>query len=229
MPRYDIVLMDADRTLFDFDRAEELALTSVLQSHDLPCGPQAKAVYREENHKAWALFEEGKITKPQLTTLRFSRFLERMGLQGDGAQLNAEYIAALGTHCIPLAGAEEVCRLLAGECRLYIVTNGISSVQQGRMSRCAFRDCFRDMFVSEEIGCQKPQKEYFDQVARRIPGFDPARAIVVGDSPASDIAGANAAGLDSCWYNPKGEIMPENIRCTFEIRNLKELPDVILK
>ena len=85
------------------------------------------------------------------------------------------------------------------------------------------------MFVSEEIGFQKPQKEYFDQVDRRIPGFDPARAIVVGDSPASDIAGANAAGLDSCWYNPKGEIMPENIRCTFEIRNLKELPDVILK
>ncbi|MBP0963216.1 MAG: YjjG family noncanonical pyrimidine nucleotidase, partial [Oscillospiraceae bacterium] len=207
MPRYQFVLLDADRTLFDFDMAEDLALTAVLEANGLPCTAEVKAVYREENHKAWALFEEGKVTKPQLTALRFSRFMERMGLQGDGAALNLQYTTNLATHCIPLEGAEEVCRLLAKECRLFIVTNGLEKVQKGRMSRCAFRDCFEAMFVSEEVGYQKPQKEYFDFAAQHIDGFDPAKAVVVGDSPASDILGANNAGLDSIWYNPKAEKM----------------------
>ncbi|MBP0963053.1 MAG: HAD-IA family hydrolase, partial [Oscillospiraceae bacterium] len=172
---------------------------------------------------------EGKVTKPQLTALRFSRFMERMGLQGDGAELNLQYTTNLATHCIPLEGAEEVCRLLAKECRLFIVTNGLEKVQKGRMSRCAFRDCFEAMFVSEEVGYQKPQKEYFDFAAQHIDGFDPAKAVVVGDSPASDILGANNAGLDSIWYNPKGEGLPQGIAATYVIKDLKELPAIILK
>jgi len=229
MPRYEFVLLDADRTLFDFDMAEDLALTAVLQANGLPSTEEVKAVYREENNRAWALFEEGKVTKPQLTALRFTRFMERMGLQGDGDALNRQYIANLGTHCIPFAGAEEVCRLLAKHCRLFIVTNGLETVQKGRMSRCSFKECFEAMFVSEEVGYQKPQREYFEAVAGRIPGFDPAKAIVVGDSAASDILGANNAGLDSVWYNPKGETLPEGIAATYVIKDLKELPEIILK
>lgn len=229
MPRYEFVLLDADRTLFDFDKAEDLALTAVLQANHLPCTEEVKAVYREENHKAWALFEEGKVTKPQLTALRFARFMERMGLQGDGAALNEQYTADLGTHCIPLKGAEEVCRRLAKECRLFIVTNGLEKVQKGRMSRCSFKECFEAMFISEEVGFQKPQRQYFDVAASRIPGFDPAKAIVVGDSAASDILGANNAGLDSCWYNPKGETLPHGITATYTIKDLYALPEIILK
>ena len=229
MPRYDFVLLDADRTLFDFDMAEDLALTAALTANGLPCTPETKAIYVEENHKAWTLFEEGKVTKTQLTALRFETFLQRIGCRGDGALLNQQYTADLSTRCIPLPGAEEVCRTLAKECSLFIVTNGIESVQKGRMSRCSFRNCFRAMFVSEELRFQKPQKEYFDAVAAAIPGFDPARAIVVGDSPASDILGANNAGLDSCWYNPKGATMPQGITATYTISSLEELPQLILK
>ncbi len=229
MPCYDFVLLDADRTLFDFDAGQELALIKTLTHHGLPSDSATCAVYVEENHKAWDLFEQGKVTKAELTRLRFRTFLDRIGMQADPDALNRFYLADLGTHCIPFEGAEEVCRTLAEHCALYIVTNGVSSVQQGRMSRCSFRDCFRAMFVSEEVGYQKPQKEYFDVVAARIPGFDPARAIVVGDSPASDILGANNAGLDSCWYNPKGETLPQGIAATYTIGDLKELPGLILK
>ncbi len=229
MPRYQFVLLDADRTLFDFDRAEDLVLTHVLQTNGLPCTPEVKAVYREENHKAWALFEEGKLSKEEITSLRFGNFLDRMGLPGDGASLNGQYLADLATHCIPLPGAEETCRRLAARVPLYIVTNGVEMVQKGRMSRCAFRECFQAMFISEELGYQKPQKEYFDAVAARIPGFDPAKALVVGDSPASDILGAQNAGLDSCWYNPNGQTLPEGIAATYTITDLAQLPEIVLK
>lgn len=229
MARYDYVLLDADRTLFDFDAGQKQALINTFSHHGLPSDDATRAVYVEENHKAWALFEQGKVTKDELTRLRFRTFLDRTGLQADPDSLNRFYLADLGTYCIPFESTEEVCRTLARHCSLYIITNGVSTVQHGRMSRCTFRDCFREMFVSEEMGCQKPQKEYFDVVAARIPGFDPARAIVVGDSPASDILGANNAGLDSCWYNPKGETMPEGITATYTIGDLRELPRLILK
>ena len=118
---------------------------------------------------------------------------------------------------------------MSKHCRLFIVTNGIDKVQKGRMSRCSFKDCFEAMFVSEAIGYQKPQKEYFEIATSRISGFDPAKAIVVGDSPASDILGANNAGLDSCWYNPKGETLPGGITATYTIKDLYDLPAIILK
>lgn len=229
MPRYDFILLDADRTLFDFDKAEDLALTAVLESRGLPADGETKAVYREENHKAWALFEQGRVTKPRLTVLRFEAFLQRMGLQGDGEAMNRDYVANLSTHCIPLGPAEEICRLLAQHCRLSIVTNGLSTVQHGRMDRCSFRSCFADLFVSEDLGCQKPQKEYFDAVAARIPNFDPARALVVGDSVESDIRGANNAGLDCVWLNPKGLPLPQGVTATYVIRDLDRLPAIILK
>ena len=97
------------------------------------------------------------------------------------------------------------------------------------MDRCSFRSCFADLFVSEDLGCQKPQKEYFDAVAARIPGFDPARALVVGDSIESDIRGANHAGLDCVWFNPKGQSLPAGVTATYIIGDLNDLPKIILK
>jgi len=229
VPRYRFLLLDADRTLFDFDAAQQQALTEVLEARGLPAGPQALAAYRLENQRLWDLFEQGGITKEELLRRRFPDFLRRLGLPETGAEeLNRGYLQGLGSRCIPMPGAEEVCRLLAQHCKLYIVTNGISAVQRGRMARCTFRDCFGGVFVSEELGCQKPQPEYFRQVARRIPGFDPAGALVVGDSLTSDIAGANAAGLESCWYNPAGLPLPAGLRCRFQISSLSQLPGLVL-
>ncbi|MBQ8917255.1 MAG: noncanonical pyrimidine nucleotidase, YjjG family, partial [Oscillospiraceae bacterium] len=135
MPRYDFILLDADRTLFDFDAGEKLALLKTLNHYGLPSSPEIHATYVEENNKAWDLFEQGKVTKAELTILRYRTFLDRIGCQGDPEELNRFYTADLSTHCIPFEDAEEVCRTLADHCALYIVTNGISTVQKERMSR----------------------------------------------------------------------------------------------
>ena len=45
---------------------------------------------------------------------------------------------------------------------------------------------------------------YFDFVASEIDNFSKERALVVGDSLSSDIAGGINFGLDTCWYNPFG-------------------------
>ena len=127
-----------------------------------------------------------------------------------------------------LEGALETCRALAEHAKLFIITNGIASVQRGRFEPCVLRPYITDLFISEELGAEKPQKAYFDTVAARIPCFDPQKALVVGDSLSSDIRGGIGAGIDTCWFNPKGKELPFDLSPNYVIRTLKELIPLVL-
>ena len=99
--------------------------------------------------------------------------------------------------------ALEICKKLSGNYSLYLVTNGTKIVQKGRLSGSPIMKYIKDVFISEEIGFNKPQKEYFDYVLEHIEEKDKTKILVVGDSLSSDIAGAENSGLDSCWVNTK--------------------------
>lgn len=227
MPRYKFILLDADDTLFDFGRAEDTALTMTLRHNNLPWDEPSKALYRRLNQDLWAQFELGEITKPQLLVTRFSAFLEAVGTVGDGAALNAQYLTHLAESAFLLDGAEALCRRLCQVAQLYIVTNGVSTVQHSHMNLSPIKDCFSGVFVSEDAGYQKPQLGYFDYVFARIPGFDAASALIVGDSLTSDITGGIGAGIDSCWYNPAHLGNPRGIVPTYEIHQLDELDGIV--
>jgi len=125
-------------------------------------------------------------------------------------------------------GALDVCRTLSGACRLYIVTNGIKSVQTRRFSASALKDFFSGVFISEEIGFEKPHRSYFEAVARQIEGFAPQSTLIIGDSLSSDILGGINAGLSTCWFNPEGKKAPEGLTIDFEIAALHELLPLVL-
>ena len=95
-----------------------------------------------------------------------------------------------------LAGSdEEVCRTLSRTHRLYIVTNAVASVQRSRLHRSAVAPYITDAFISEEAGASKPSRAYFNYVFARIPGITQKNCLLIGDSPSSDIRGANNAGI----------------------------------
>ena len=73
----------------------------------------------------------------------------------------------------------------------------------------------------------KPEKGYFDYCFARIPDFDPALAMIVGDSLTSDILGGKNAGLRTCWFNRTGRPPRPDIVPDFEIHRLEELPDIL--
>ena len=95
------------------------------------------------------------------------------------------------------------------------------------MSKLALSNYFSDKFISEEIGYEKPSIQYFDTVISRIPNFDASKTLVIGDSLTSDIAGGIGAGLDTCWYNPKGCTAPDGMNITYTIKQLSEIEDII--
>lgn len=229
--RYPILLLDADRTLFDFEASQANALKTAYEaagfSRTLPYTPDILDCYSRINQSWWQRLERKECTKPQLQLGRFREFFQCLGLSFDPESFNRMYMEELGNGSWLLPHAEEVCRELAKTCTLYIVTNGVSRTQRKRIGGSALTDVFRDIFVSEEAGVPKPDARYFDYVFSRLGTSDRSRMLLVGDSLTSDIQGAHNAGLDSCWFNPAGLPCPDSPVPTYEIRDLRELPAIV--
>jgi len=228
MMRYETLLFDADQTLLDFHRAEREALIAALMQMGVRASEEMIRIYSEINLATWKRLERGEITKATLRTVRFADFCERMSLSLDVEQLAERYLTSLAQQSFLLPSALEVCKTLAAHCRLYIITNGIASVQHGRFDHSPIAPYFKGCFISDEIGAEKPHKAFFDRVKAQIPQFDPAATLVVGDSLTSDMAGGIAAGLDTCWLAPRGAQIPAQMPITYRIERLEDVIPLVL-
>ena len=221
--KYPYLLFDADNTLFDFDAAERQAYANVCRTHGLTFSKDGYALYRRCNGELWRDFDRGLCTKEFLLVERFRRFLARSGQSAQPEELNRTHLETIAGSAFLLPGALELCRTLAADHALYIITNGVEASQRSRFRLSPLVPYFKDMFISEAVGCGKPSRAYFDYVFQAVPGLTPENGLVIGDSLSSDIQGANNAGLDCCWFNPKGLPRPEDLRIDFEARTLEEI------
>ncbi len=227
-PRYTTVLFDADNTLLDFNRSEREALLDALRQMGVDPTEEMVSAYSAINLSFWKKLERGEITKGALREARFAEFCRRFSLSLSVPKLAVAYTDALCEKSYLLPGVEEVCRTLAPHVRLCIITNGLKSVQEGRFDSSPLKPLFSHVFISEELGFEKPHRAYFDAVAAALPDFDPARTLVVGDSLTSDIKGGINAGLDTCWFNPKGQQTPSDLAITYVIRRPEEVLPLVL-
>ena len=227
--RYLHLLFDADNTLFDFDASEEEAITGTMVRFGVEPSPEHKALYHTINGELWTLFDNGGITQEELATERFARLLARLGLEGDAGAWNRAYRASLGSLSILLPGAEELCRRLSGQYTLSLITNGLSDVQRGRLGRSPIQGYFgQRVFISDEMGCRKPEPVYFDKVLDSLDcRGQKDRVLVIGDSLTSDIRGAVDSGLDCVWLNRAGKESP-SLRPTYEVRDFSQVEALLL-
>lgn len=228
MPRYHTVLFDADNTLFDFTRAEREAIGNTLRFFDITPSEERIALYSKINESVWKRLERGEITKSSLRTTRFRELGGALGIPLDATRAADVYQEFLSGCPYLLPGALEVCRALAQTHKLFIITNGIKEVQRKRFSTSPLRPYFTDLFISDEIGFEKPHKAFFDAVAQAIEGFTADGTLIVGDSLTSDIKGGAVAGIDTCWFDQTGKKNNGNIPYTYRIRALEELLPLLL-
>ena len=224
---YPYLLFDADNTLFDFDQAERNAHLLLCRAHGLAFSEEGYQLYHKCNADLWRDFDRGLCTKEYLLVERFRRYLAITGERADPEALNRDHLRALGEGAMLLPGAEELCRVLSRDHRLYLLTNAVASVQKARFANSAIAPYFQGAFISEEVGVGKPDPAYFDYVFHAVPGLARDNALVIGDSLTSDIQGANNAGLPCCWFNPKGQPRPQDLRIDYEIRALEELYAIV--
>lgn len=226
--RYDVLLCDADNTIFDFTKAEENAFAIACAHAGIDGAERLLPVYADINSAMWKLLELGGITQSVLRVRRFELFLAAIGRTDiDARDMGDTFADALGRQSVPLPGAVEAVARWSRVLPVIIVTNGISKVQHGRMEGSEVRHFISGMVISEEVGAAKPDPRMLELAMEKAGVTDRRRALMLGDSLSSDIAAAANAGVDACWFNPRGAENAKGLPVRYEIRSLDEV-DAIL-
>lgn len=228
--KYTSILFDADNTLLDFDKAENVGLKKVMELYNLPITDENCRKYSEINAALWKKFEKGEIRKNDIKATRFKTFFEFLGVKEkiDPLRVNETYLSFLKEGAYTIEGAKELCENLKEKgYSLYIITNGIALTQARRLKKSGLLPYFKEVFVSETVGFPKPKKEYFDYVFSNIDEKDKSRILVIGDSLSSDIKGAQNAGLDYIWYNHYKTAVPEDLNAVAVVEDIRKLKDIL--
>ena len=230
MAKYYCVLFDADNTLLNFDAAETKALAETLVNYGIEPDAETVQTYREINSELWKQLEKGQIRREKLMSERFTRFLKAIDAAGNGAEMNRFYLEQLSTHPdLMSANVLDVLKELSEVATLAIVTNGFDRVQSRRVQESGLLNYIEDVFVSEKLDSEKPNRKIFDAALRSLGVENREHVLMVGDSLSSDIQGGINAGLDTCWFNPNHAENPGKVCPTYEISNLEELYPLVME
>ena len=219
----EFLFIDLDDTILDFHKAEQVALGKTLETFGLEPNEQVVSRYSQINKSYWERLERKEVTREFLLVNRFADLFQEYGIAVDPVQCARTYEKNLGTGHYFLPGARDAVVALSRRYKLYLASNGTSHVQAGRIESADIAQFFQGIFISQEIGVNKPDVEYFNRCFARIPGFDKEKAMIVGDSLSSDILGGKQAGIRTCWVNPKGKTAPAHLHPDYEIKTISDV------
>ncbi|MDO5602677.1 MAG: YjjG family noncanonical pyrimidine nucleotidase [Oscillospiraceae bacterium] len=227
MARYNCLLMDVDGTLLDFAETERVAFEKTVGHFDIAFTPLMLEQYRTVNQKLWELFEQGKIKKETLVLQRWKDFFQTAQLEGDPAAWNLYYFEELTRSSTAYPGAAETLEELAEVATIAFITNGVDKIQRARLAAAGIAEYADEIFVSEKMGCAKPNRKFFDQALRRLGVSNRQKVLVAGDSLQADIKGGSAAGLDTCWVNFDEKENTTSVRPVYTVQGYEELKMIV--
>ena len=221
------VLFDLDDTLFDFHKAEKIALTKTLVHFGIDPTEETLALYSTINTAHWKRLELGEISREEVKVGRYRELFKTIGVECDPVKATAYYesMLAIGHYFMP--GAPELLEELYRKYRLYIVSNGTAKVQEGRIGSSGIAKYMDGIFISQILGANKPDKQFFDICFAEIPDFSLSETVIIGDSLSSDIKGGINAGITTVWFNPKGIENDNDIKPDYTIKELSEVPGLL--
>ena len=222
------ILWDIDNTLLDFSYAERASLELALRTHALPCTDAIAADYSRINLEYWRALERGELTRAELRVRRFEDFFAAEAFPPELARPTADvYESLLGEQIRFVPGALETVNALRGRVRQYAASNGIISIQRRKLEKSGLAALLDGVFISGELGADKPSPAFFDAVLAALPGLDRGEILMVGDSLTSDVRGAVRYGLPTVWFNPKGAPLTVEEKPDWTIRKLEEVAPIV--
>ncbi len=226
---FKVVLWDVDATLLNFERAEEAGIRGCFKKFNLgECTDEMLEDYKNINRGYWQRLERGEMEKPVILVERFREFLEKYELDSSvAAAFNEEYQIRLGDTVVFYDNALETVQALKGKVLQCAVTNGTKVAQDRKLKNSGLDKEFDYIFISEEIGIEKPNKGFFDVVFETIGAYNREEILIVGDSLTSDIQGGVNAGIKTCWFNPRGKADTSGLKIDYEIRDIGEVRNLL--
>jgi putative hydrolase of the HAD superfamily len=222
--RYNVILFDADGTLFDFHAAEKVAFKAVLEKLGLKddFDNQIK-LYEPINDHIWSELEKGLISQEALKVERFNRYLKKINLDYDPTVLADVFMTTLANTSILYDGVEKHIASLSKKYKLIIVTNGLKEVQVTRVRHSVLNPYVLHTVISDEINIQKPDPRIIDHALNLIHHTHKDDVIIVGDRLQSDILAGFNAGIDTMWFNPESKPNTLDQSPTYTVKTLEEL------
>ena len=228
-----VILWDIDNTILSFDAAEKAALNKEFEEFELgEFNDEMLQRYVSINRKYWQALERGEITKPEVLVGRFEEFFKLYNLPVEkAAAFNERYQDLLGDTICFHDDAYNIVKDFKGKVLQCAASNGTKIAQTGKLKNSGLGELFDLVFISEDVGAEKPAKEFFDKaladVEAQIGAFQLDEVLMIGDSLTSDIKGANNAGVKACWYNPSGVPCDKEVQIDYEIKDLHEVYDLL--
>lgn len=228
MSKFTTVFVDADETLFDFHKGEQESLKNTLLTLGIEWKPQYSEIYSEENQKAWSSYECNEITRDEMKVQRFKTFFERANIAVELPldEVNDIYISNLSQCGYLFDGALDFLERLTAIAKVYITTNGLAKTQNNRFRVSGLDKAVHGIFISENIGCNKPAKEYFEFIFDRLGITDKSKVVILGDSLTSDMQGGRNAGIKTCLYDPQRRVESHSL-CDYVIHSYDEFFEII--
>lgn len=224
------ILWDVDGTLLDFDAAERAAIRTLFDAFGLgECTDAMLSCYHEINIGFWQKLERNELTRSQVLVGRFEQFFNEYGINTAIApEFNQRYQLTLGETIVYHNDSLDIVKGLKGKVRQYVVSNGTIAAQTKKLDRSKLGEQMDGIFLSEELGVDKPDIAFFNKVFSAIHADDLSTIMIVGDSLTSDILGGMNAGIRTCWYNPEGKPLPDTYKVDYIISDLHELTDLLV-
>lgn len=223
------ILWDVDGTLLDFAAAEKAAIQRLFIEFGLgECTDDMVARYAAINDGYWKRLERGEITKREVLIGRFREFFTELGIDPDLSEaFNARYQHALGDTVVYRDDSLNLVKSLHGMVKQYVVSNGTIIAQTRKLERSGIGRWMDGVFLSEELGAEKPSPRFFEKVFAALPGVSRSDMLIVGDSLTSDMKGGLDAGIPTCWYNPNRLPRPADMAIDYEIQNLQQIQELL--
>jgi putative hydrolase of the HAD superfamily len=228
--KYEIIIFDADETLFDFKKSEKDALKNTMLEFNIEYDENYHLkIYKDINTAIWKEFESGLITQNKLKVERFKRLSDRLNTRFDEIEFAKSYMKHLSYASFLYDDSICLIESLHKDYRLIIITNGLTDVQDNRIRKSIIAKYFENIVISEEVGVSKPNPKIFEHALDNINYNGKSKVLIVGDSLTSDIQGGINFSIDTCWFNPNKIVNNTEIKPTYEIFSLMELKDVLEK
>jgi YjjG family noncanonical pyrimidine nucleotidase len=228
---YRHLFFDLDHTLWDFDRNSAESIAEVYETHRLANrGVSSADVFAEEfiriNRQLWIDYDRNLITHDYIRQHRFPLVLEALGINDTAgcAELNTDYLRLLPQKAHLTEAARDILEYLHGRYRMHIITNGFAEIQAVKMASADIAHFFEHVVTTTAAEAKKPDPHIF-QYALRVSGAGVGESLMLGDNYEADVLGAKAVGLDTVFYNIKGEAVADP--ATYDIRHWNELKAIL--
>ena len=177
-----VILWDVDGTLLDFSAAEKAAIQKLFGEFGLgECTDEMVARYAAINDSYWKRLERGEITKAEVLVGRYRDFFSELGIDTAlAAPFNARYQVSLGDTVVFRDDSLEIVKALHGRVKQYVVSNGTVIAQTKKLERSHLGEWMDGVFLSEQLGAEKPSPRFFEQVFTALPDIRREEMLIVG-------------------------------------------------